>query len=97
MSGLGGPETEHPPAVSRIAFTDLITRQSCELVVPQNGRVYATKDEPKIGVAHPRCDALADLAVDLDAFYCPDCEWSGRVSGAWAIDMIENAIGGGGG
>ena len=44
-----------------------------------------------IRVQHPGCDALADVSADLDAWYCPKCSRSGRVSGAWAIDMYEEA------
>jgi hypothetical protein len=74
-------------------FVDPISGQQCHLVIPQGGRVYPTKGQPKIGVAHPgACDRLADLAVELDAFYCPACRWNGRVSGAWCVDMIDGAV-----
>jgi hypothetical protein len=70
----------------RFTFLDPIRDRLCALVVPPDGRVYG---EPKIGIAHPDCDSLADLSVELDAFYCPACGWNGRVSGAWCVDMIE--------
>ena len=53
--------------------------------------MYAPREEPRIGIAHPGCGALADLSIELDAFYCRACHWSGRVSGAWCADMIEEA------
>ena len=79
---------------ARFAFTDLISGRECELVAPPGGAVYPEVGQPKIGVAHPGCEMLADLCVELDAFYCPaywGCGWNGRVSGAWCLDMIEAA------
>ncbi|SRR6266566_3003174 len=75
--------------MAALAFTDLVSNQRCELVIPPGGRVYPGPGEPKIGVAHPGCPAVADLAVELDAFWCPACGWNGRVSGAWCVDMIR--------
>jgi len=74
-----------------LTFVDPIRQRKCVLVIPPEGRVYPTAGEPKIGIAHPDCDELADLSVELDAFYCPACGWNGRVSGAWCIDMIERS------
>lgn len=42
-------------------------------------------------VEHPRCDHPADVSADLDAFYCTQCRWNGRISGAWAVDMWQEA------
>jgi hypothetical protein len=80
-----------PGMTVRAEFTDPITEASCVLVVPAGGRVWPRPGEPKIGVEHPGCPELADLCVDLDAFYCPapaGCGWNGRVSGAWALDVM---------
>lgn len=63
-------------------FTDPISGEECALVIPAGGRP---------GIAHPRCPALADLAVELDAFYCPACGWNGRVSGAWCAARISGS------
>ena len=63
----------------------------CELVVPAGGKVYPQDGEPKIGIAHPRCISIADLAIELDAFFCSTCKRNGRVSGAWCRDVIEAA------
>lgn len=68
-------------------------------VDPISGRevfLSFTTDDPSwwdgtAGVAHGVCDRLADVSADLDAFYCPDCKWSGRISGVWAVDMIRQA------
>lgn len=61
-------------------FTDLVSGEECALVITAEGRP---------GIAHPRCTFLADLAVELDAFYCPACGWNGRVSGAWCADYLK--------
>ena len=74
--------------VKHHTFLDPIRGQMCALVIPVDGTVW---HEPKIGVAHPDCDALADLSVELDAFHCQSCRWKGRVSGAWCVDMIEES------
>ena len=69
-------------------FTDDVSGQPCELVIPDGGKVFPSPGEPKTGVRHPDCPAVADLCMDLDAFYCPACRWNGRISGAWAAGMI---------
>lgn len=75
----------------REAFYELVRGGECTLVVPPGGRIYPQAGEAKIGVAHPDCDAVADLAIELDAFFCPQCKRNGRVSGAWCRDVIEAA------
>jgi len=84
-----------PPAAVRAQFYDDVRGGVCggvcELVVPPGGRVYPQAGEAKIGVAHPGCAAVADLAIELDAFFCPACHRNGRVSGAWCLDVIEEA------
>lgn len=72
-------------------FVDPISQEHCFLVVPPGGRIFPVKGQPKIGVRHGTCAETADLAVELDAFYCPTCGWNGRISGAWAIEMINAA------
>ena len=42
-------------------------------------------------VEHPGCEELGDVSADLDAWYCTACSRSGRISGAWAVDMWEAA------
>ena len=42
-----------------------------------------------LGVTHPDCDQAADVSIHLDAFYCQTCKWNGRISGAWAVDKLE--------
>lgn len=45
------------------------------------------------GVEHPipntmwMCKHLAHVSPDLDAFYCSTCQWNGRISGAWFMDL----------
>lgn len=77
--------THQPPAAVRASFIDDVQGGECTLVV------YPQAGAPRAGVAHPRCEALADLAIDLDAFFCPLCHRNGRISGAWAAGVIEAA------
>jgi hypothetical protein len=80
------------PAVVRVPFTDLAHRAGCVLVIPPGGRVYpAGPGALQIGVEHPGCTRVADLALDLDAFFCPSCQRNGRISGRWASGMIAAA------
>ena len=72
-------------------FTDPISERECALIIPPDGRVFPSEGEPKIGIEHPECDHLADLAIELDAFYCPACRWNGRVSGTWCVALIDAA------
>lgn len=44
-------------------------------------------DEP-VGVSHPDCDQRADVFPQLDAFFCTKCQWNGRISGAWFLDLL---------
>jgi hypothetical protein len=74
------------------AFRDPIRDMTCVLVIPADGRIFPLRGEPKIGIAHPGCESLADLSVELDAFYCQACRWNGRVSGAWCVDMIDATL-----
>ncbi len=61
-------------------FTDLNNQRECALII--------TAGQPPV-VAHPVCAARADVSLDLDAFYCASCHYSGRVSGAWVHDMMR--------
>lgn len=69
-------------------FTDPVSGQSCSLVIPPAGRIFPSPGEPKTGVRHPGCPEVAGLSLDLDAFWCPSCGWNGRISGAWAAEMV---------
>lgn len=42
-------------------------------------------------VEHGDCPDLARVSPELDAFYCAYCAWSGRISGAWAMDQHHQA------
>ena len=64
--------------MSGYPFTDLVRLRECELVI-EPGRL------PR--VRHPGCIVLADVSVELDAFYCRFCQWNGRVPGAWVHDL----------
>jgi len=56
-----------------IPFIDPISGQECALVITYE----------RTGIKHPECSQLADISLDLDAFFCLECGWNGRVSGAW--------------
>lgn len=73
------------PAVTVAAdFTDLISWKNCSLAIDaETGNCK--------GVSHPGCPVLADLVIELDAFFCPACKMNGRVTGAWAADVIARA------
>lgn len=64
--------TRHP-------FTDPISGRTLVLVVADT--YEAT------GVEHPGCDLLANVSPDLDCFHCTACEWNGRISGRWFVDL----------
>jgi hypothetical protein len=86
MSGYGHGEGDD------LSFIDPISRRVCTLVAPPDGRIFPSGDDPKIGIIHPDCDQLADVSPDLDCFYCETCQWNGRVSGAWVVDVIEGTV-----
>jgi hypothetical protein len=66
-------------------FTDPISGSTCVLVNDPTAHWH----EGGVGVMHPGCARLADVSPDLDAFYCTDCGWNGRVSGAWVCDVRD--------
>jgi len=63
-----------------IPFTDLVTSRTCWL------ETYAGRPVVK----HPGCPVRAEVSVELDAFYCRFCQWNGRVSGAWVLDVTRS-------
>lgn len=67
----------------RAVFLDPVSGHGCELVA----------EDGITGIWHPGCDRLADIAVELDAFYCPACKANGRVSGTWCADMLSRGGG----
>ena len=71
------------------SFIDLVSHVEVVLLVPPGGRLYPKPGEPAIGVKHPNCDRLADVSIELDCFYCQDCRWNGRISGAWVYDLMQ--------
>lgn len=79
--------------IADLAFTEPVTGEHCQLVIPPDGRISPFRDQPKIGISHPQCPVLADLVLALDAFYCPGCQMNGRVSGQWCVDQIKLARG----
>ena len=60
-------------------FTDYLTGDRCFLVIDPDG---------KPGVRHRNCSVMAALIAELDAFYCMECGYNGRVSGRWAVEII---------
>jgi hypothetical protein len=84
-------ERRDDPRTRRAAFTDEATGGTCELVIPSGGSAHPNDRQGQIGIAHPGCPQLADLAIELDAFYCRRCQRNGRISGAWCADIIRSA------
>jgi hypothetical protein len=80
-----------PAQAVRKPFHEDVRGGQCVLVVPPGGKVYPKAGEAKIGIEHPGCTEVADLAIELDAFFCPACHRNGRVSGMWCRDVIEAA------
>lgn len=71
-------------SVKRHAFSDpLHPGRNVALLIDRTKPFY----KGGAGVEHPDCDQLADVAVHLDAFYCPTCRWNGRITGGWVVDM----------
>jgi hypothetical protein len=68
-------------------FTDLISRRECVLRVGL-GVDRLRPGLPGAVVLHGECPTPADVSPDLDCFYCPDCRWNGRISGAWVMDVL---------
>lgn len=72
-------------------FTDPVSGRSVVLVMTDDpeSRPY----DGSHGVRHDGCDRLADVSPELDAFYCRACRFSGRISGAWFMDLWMAASG----
>jgi NTP pyrophosphatase (non-canonical NTP hydrolase) len=59
----------------------------CLLVVNPDAALFEG-----LSVVHPgSCGYRADVSANLDAFYCTECRYNGRISGAWAVDMWMQA------
>ena len=65
-------------------FTDYLTGDRCFLVIDPDG---------KPGVRHRNCPVMAALVAELDAFYCMECGYNGRVSGRWAVEIVTARAG----
>ena len=61
-------------------FTDALNGNTCALILLNGIEPF---------VRHPGCDAYADVSLHLDAFYCVECHYNGRVSGAWVQEVME--------
>jgi hypothetical protein len=72
-----------PPRPARHPFTDPVSGRECTLVIDQ-GRPW---HDGGVGAEHPGCDRLAAVHPELDAVWCGACQFNGRVSGAWVMDM----------
>jgi hypothetical protein len=40
-------------------------------------------------VEHPGCNQRAPVSLDLDAYYCSTCRWSGRIGADEAVAIWE--------
>ncbi len=69
-------------------FTDPVSGRVCDLTFIGPDPSWW---DHTAGVAHPDCSMLADVSAEIDAFYCPECRWNGRLSGMWATDCLRAA------
>lgn len=74
--------TETP--LLRHPFMDGVRGDECTLLVDPTLPLFEG-----LKVVHTGCSELADVSADLDAWFCTACQRSGRVSGAWAVDMWQ--------
>lgn len=77
--------------VTEHLFRDPTTDRECMLQVGV-GVDRLRPGLPGLAVRHGQCPTLADVSPDLDCFYCQTCRWNGRISGAWAMDMLDRAV-----
>jgi hypothetical protein len=63
-------------------FHDPLSGQTVTLVIGQ--------DRESTGVRHD-CAALAQVFPELDCASCSSCHWQARISGAWFMDVWEQA------
>lgn len=62
------------------AFRELASGTHCFLAFEPNGKPV---------IKHPKCQEMADVIAELDAFYCMKCRYSGRISGAWVREIAD--------
>lgn len=75
--------------VTRHPFLDPISGEQVVLVL---GGGEMQPYDGKHGVEHRDCNRLADVSPEFDCFYCRDCGWNGRVSGAWFMEKYLAAV-----
>lgn len=64
------------------AFIDPISDRECVLHIGDEA-----------GIEHPGCQFRAEVYPALDAFFCRECQWNGRISGAWFMDLLRASEG----
>ena len=66
-------------------------------VDPSSGlEVFLHMGPEDFGVQHGACPYRAEVHPHLDAFYCSHCQWCGRISGAWFMNLLRAAGAAGG-
>lgn len=70
---------EMPPAY-HYPFTELVSGTRCVLII---------RPDKRLVVRHPNCLEMAAVIPELDAFYCLECHYNGRISGAWARGQAD--------
>lgn len=86
MTGLGWPKPVLDDLAMHCRFTEPVHDVNCILVIPVTASRMVT-------VLHPHCSNGADISPDLDAFFCPDCGYNGRISGKFVYDMTRRIRG----
>lgn len=75
------PEPIKSHSAVRRSFVDPVKGVERELVVLIGAPAFEA-----LHVEHG-CTDLGDVSADLDAWFCPICHATGRISGAWALDV----------
>ncbi len=64
-----------------------------EFLDPLSGQMVTLVIGPTVmttGVRH-NCDTLAQVFPELDSASCSSCHWQARISGAWFVDVYQQA------
>lgn len=59
-------------------------------VDPVSGQTVVVHFGDAPGVEHPDCIYRATVHPELDAYYCSECGATGRIGGAWFMDLLAH-------
>lgn len=86
-----GGKTIKPPGWSppKIAVVLGLETPTFPFIDPVSGKPCAVHLGDASGIEHPGCKFRAQVSPELDAFFCRECGFSGRISGAWFIELLR--------